>query len=167
MIHKKIIEAKRNTDDTYEVIMEDRKIENFLCFRGSVVWPHNLQPGLILLAGEMRVRLVPKIDQIIICEAQEFNTINEAANIFIEFWNRYQPHGYFHQYIPFKRGRHDIIIGGFGIPHHKSIMVFRNEYDIFHPGCLQITYPLSSIEQYRVKFFVQFVIFLKRHLPTS
>ena len=42
---------------------------------------------------------VPKMDMIIVCDAREFRSTNEAAEIFNELWNRYQPLYYFHHYI--------------------------------------------------------------------
>ncbi len=95
-----IIKATRNDEDgSYDVLMDDGTNERFLCFRGSIVWPHETKPGIIILAGEKRIRLIPKIDKIIICEAREFNTLNEAAVIFNELWDRYMPLGYFYNYI--------------------------------------------------------------------
>ena len=89
--HSQSLEALVTSIPGLKAVIREARAGYINRFTGSVVWPHDPQPGIILVAGEKTISHVPKMDMILVCEAREFRSTNEAAGIFNDLWNRFQP----------------------------------------------------------------------------
>jgi hypothetical protein len=74
---------------TWQTESGEREVESYKLIRGSVVWPHESLPGIVLLGGQ---RLGS--DQLIISEERPFQSISEAVEVFNELWS-YSPSRYY------------------------------------------------------------------------
>ncbi len=72
----------------------EKKDVKYLFIRGSVVWPKESYPGIVLMAGQ---ELESK--KLIIFEEFEFTSLSQAADAFNRFW-AYLPHLYYYNDIP-------------------------------------------------------------------
>ena len=85
----KIIQARRNKRpnsvsgiESTELTFEDGKVETYGLIRGSIVWPHETFPGVILLGAQ---RL--DSDKVEILKEGLFSDISGAVEIFQELWS--------------------------------------------------------------------------------
>ena len=53
---------------------------------------------------------------------------------------------------------HNVVVGCFCIPKHKSVNMFSGQYDVFHPRFFNSPHPLVSVKVNRVEFLIQIVI---------
>ncbi len=74
---------------TWENEAGERSVESYRLIRGSVVWPHEILPGIVLLGGQ-------KIgsEEIIILEERLFKSVSEGIEIFDSLWS-YSPSRYY------------------------------------------------------------------------
>jgi hypothetical protein len=96
---KRILKAERTSDNLTRLIWEDdsgqRRVEEYLFSGGSVVWPHEIYPGIILMAGQEE-----KTERVTIFEEKEFRSLSEGIHIFEGLWDQYQPTYYFFNDLP-------------------------------------------------------------------
>ncbi len=91
---KRILEAQRTAEGLTRLSWEDdsgsRGADEYLFTAGSVVWPHEMLPGIILMAGKEQ-----RGDKVLILEEREFRSFSEAAEILDRFWDQYLPFYYY------------------------------------------------------------------------
>lgn len=91
---KKVLKAERTPEDFTRLSWEDdsgcKGTDEYLFTSGAVVWPHEMLPGIILIAGRNQ-----KSEKVLVFEEREFRFLSEAVNIFDGLWNQYLPIYYF------------------------------------------------------------------------
>ena len=101
-----LVESKRpgpkNSNEptilTWQDKAGDRYDQKYRIIRGSVVWPKETYPGIVLIAGqELENR------KFIIFEEFQFTNLSQAADAFNRFW-AYSPHLYYFNDIPENHG---------------------------------------------------------------
>jgi hypothetical protein len=77
-----------------ELTFEDGRVETYSLIRGSIVWPYETYPGVILLGAQ-------KLDsaKVEILEERLFNEMSGAVEIFQELWS-YMPSCYYYREDP-------------------------------------------------------------------
>ena len=127
----KIIQARRNKRPnsvsgigSTELTFEDGRVETYSLIRGSIVWPHETFPGVILLGAQ---RL--DSDKVEILKEGLFSDMSGAVEIFQELWS-YMPSCYYYRedpegeaFVSFLR-RSSELIGKLPIvaaPHTKAV----------------------------------------------
>jgi hypothetical protein len=97
----KIIQSRRNKRpnsasgiESTELIFEDGSTEIFRLIRGSIIWPHETFPGVVLLGAQ---RL--DSDKVEILEERLFRDMSGAVEIFQALWS-YMPSCYYYSEDP-------------------------------------------------------------------
>ena len=91
---KRVLEAERTLEGYTRLSWEDesgrRGADEYLFTAGSVAWPHEMLPGIILMAGKEQ-----KSERVLVFVEREFRSFSEAVEIFDSFWNQYLPAYYY------------------------------------------------------------------------